>query len=336
VRILVTGCSGFLGQEIVRQLLQRGDEVVGLSRREVPELVALGLSHHRGDLTDERYVDQQVRDVDTVVHTAAVAGVWGPWSHFFRNNVIASRNVLEACRRNGVARLVFTSSPSVSFDGGHQSGVDESVGYPDRWMCHYPHTKAIAEREILAADDSSVLRTLALRPHLIWGPGDPHLLPRILQRARSGRLRVVGDGKNRVDTVHVVNAAAAHLDATDALVRCPDEAAGRAYFIAQDEPVLCWDWIAQLCRMHDAPPPGRRIPFRAAYSLGATLEILYRATNRRSEPPMTRFVAAQLAKDHFFDISAAKTRLGYHPRMSMEQGLAELCCHPTAGRRSAT
>lgn len=324
MRILVTGCSGFLGQEIVRQLRHRGDEVIGLSRREVPDLVALGMAHHRGDLSDQEYVDRHIREVDAVVHTAAVAGVWGPWSYFFRNNVTATRNVITACRENVVARLIFTSSPSVTFDGGHQRGVDESVDYPMRWMCHYPHTKAIAEKEVLAADEPSTLRTLALRPHLIWGPGDPHLLPRILQRARSGRLRIVGDGQNRVDTVHVVNAAAAHLDAIDALDQRPDEAAGRAYFIAQDEPVECWDWIAQLCRMHDVAPPRRRISFRTAYAIGAVCEGIYRAASRPGEPPMTRFVAAQLAKDHYFDISAARNRLGYQVRITMDDGLAEL------------
>lgn len=324
MRVLVTGCSGFLGTEIVHQLLHRGDEVVGLSRREVPELVRQGMMHHRGDLTDPEYVRRAIDDVDTVVHTAAVAGVWGPWNHFFQNNVIASRNVLSACQESGVRSLVYTSSPSVTFDGNHQSGVDESVDYPTRWMCHYPHTKAIAEREILAADWPDELRTVSLRPHLIWGNGDPHLLPRVLDRARSGKLRIIGDGENVIDTVHVTNAAAAHLAAVDQLSSEPDRAAGRAYFIAQDEPVNCWQWIARLCERFEVSPPTRSISFGAAHSIGSVCETLYRLTGRKEEPPMTRFVAAQLAKDHYFDITAAKERLGYRPTVTLEEGLRTL------------
>ncbi len=324
MRVLVTGCSGFLGGEIVRQLLHRGDEVVGLSRRETPELVRLGMEHHRGDLTDADYVHRTITDVDSVIHTAAVAGVWGTWRYFFDNNVLATRNVLTACRNSGVTKCVYTSSPSVTFSGGDQSGIDESVGYPSRWLCHYPHTKAIAEQEVIAADTPGALRTLSLRPHLIWGQGDPHLLPRLLARARAGKLRIIGDGKNRIDTVHVSNAADSHLCALTALNAAPASAAGRAYFITQDEPVECWPWIARLCETCGAPPPTRRISYRSAYAIGAACEAVYKTLHRTDEPPMTRFVAAQLAKDHYFDITSAKDRLGYAPHVSMEQGLAAL------------
>lgn len=324
MRILVTGCSGFLGGEIVRQLLDRGDEVVGLSRRETPQFVRRGMQHHRGDLTDLDYVHRTVAEVDAVIHTAAVAGVWGPWKFFFDNNVIATRNVLAACKNSGVTKCIYTSSPSVTFTGGHQSGIDESVAYPSRWLCHYPHTKAIAEQEVIAADTPGALRTLSLRPHLIWGQGDPHLLPRLLDRARSGKLRIIGDGQNRIDTVHVSNAALAHVCALDALQSAPQSAAGRSYFITQDEPVLCWPWIARLCETSGAPPPTRHISYRAAYSIGVACEAVYKTLRMRQEPPMTRFVAAQLAKDHYFDITAAKERLGYAPRVSMDEGLAAL------------
>lgn len=324
MRVLVTGCSGFLGSEIVRQLLARGDEVVGLSRREVPDLVRDGMSHHRGDLTDNDYVYRTITDVDSVIHTAAVAGVWGPWDHFFQNNVIATRNLLAACLEGNVPSLIYTSSPSVTFDGEHQSGVDESAGYPENWMCHYPHTKAIAEQEVLSADSTDGLRTVSLRPHLIWGNGDPHLLPRILDRARSSKLRIIGDGNNLIDTVHVTNAASAHLAAMDQLHADPNGAAGRAYFIAQDEPVNCWQWIGRLCERFDVPAPTKSISHNAAHRIGAICETVYRLTGRQQEPPMTRFVAAQLAKDHYFDITAAKECLGYRPTVTLEEGLQEL------------
>jgi nucleoside-diphosphate-sugar epimerase len=278
----------------------------------------------RGDLADAHFVNQSIQDVDAVIHTAAVAGVWGPWDHFYRNNVLATHHVIAACRAHRVGNLVFTSSPSVTFRGDHQRGVDESEPYPERWLCHYPHTKALAEQHVITAHAPGQLATLALRPHLIWGETDPHILPRLVQRAASGRLRIVGDGQNRVDTVHVVNAAAAHLDALDALHREPESAGGRAYFIAQDEPVNCWEWISQICEIAQVPPPRKRISFPAAYALGTACELAYRALGKKSEPPMTRFVAAQLARDHYFDISEARRRLRYQVRLSMASGLQRL------------
>lgn len=324
MRTLVTGCSGFLGSEIVRQLLSRGDQVVGLSRRETPWLVSLGMEHRRGDLTEAGFVGEAVRGVDAVIHTAAVAGVWGSWDYYFRNNTLATDITLEACRTHEVRNFVFTSSPCVTFRGEHQRGIDERETYPTKWLCHYQHTKALAEQRVLAGHEVSRLNTVALRPHLIWGEDDPHILPRLLERAGQGRLLVVGDGSNRVDTVHVINAAAAHLDALDALGCDPRQAGGQAYYITQDEPVLCWDWIRQICEIGGEAPPSRRISYPAAYALGTLLEGVYRLSGRSSEPPMTRFVAAQLARDHYFDITAAKQQLGYRVRISMREGLDRL------------
>lgn len=321
---MVTGCGGFLGSEIVRQLLDRGDRVTGISRQEYPDLTRRGMQHCRGDLRDRAFVRRSIRACDSVVHTAAVAGVWGDWEHFYSINKLATDHVLAACQEHQISQCVFTSSPSVTFDREHQRGVDESVPYASHWLCHYPHTKALAEQAVLNAHVPGKLATVALRPHLIWGEDDPHILPRMLDRARSGRLRIVGDGTNLVDTVHVVNAAAAHLDAIDALASNPESCGGRPYFIAQDEPVKCWDWIRQICELGSVPPPNRRISYGAAYGLGAALEAVYRITGRKAEPPMTRFVAAQLARDHYFSIESAKEKLGFHVRLTMDQGLDRL------------
>lgn len=324
MKIIVTGCGGFLGSEIVRQLIARGDQVIGIARSHYPELVDSGMQECRGDLTDHEFVRSSIREADAVVHTAALAGIGGPRKPYDAINHQATRTLIDAARRGGIDRLVFTSSPSVTFGGEHQSGVDESVGYPRRHLCHYSETKMLAEQAVIEADRPSGLRTVSLRPHLIWGNGDPHLVPRILQRARSKKLRIVGDGTNRVDTVHIVNAAAAHLNAIDALAQSPDRVGGKAYFIAQDEPVVLWDWVRSLCELHGVEPPQKTISFATAWRLGSLLEKAYRWTGRRSEPPMTRFVAAQLAMDHYFDITAARRDLGYQPSVSMAEGFDRL------------
>lgn len=322
MKALVTGAGGFLGQYIVEQLVARGDQVRALVRREAPGLSRLGVELTRGDIRSAADVAQACKGVDVVFHTAAIASIWGPWRLFYETNTLGTRHVIEGCRKHAVPKLVFTSSPSVTFDGDDQCNVDESVPYPTRWLAHYPHTKALAEQEVLAANGKDLL-TCALRPHLIWGPRDQHLIPRLLARARSGQLRQVGDGQNLVDTIYVENAAAAHLLAADALA--PESpVAGRAYFLSQGEPVNCWGWINKILRLAGISPVNRRISLRVAYSAGAMLEALWKVTRRTSEPRMTRFLALQLAKHHYFDIRRARNDFGYRPEISTEEGLRRL------------
>ena len=312
-RVLITGHGGFVGSAVCRQLLARGDRVVGVARGDYPAMVDAGVEQRRGDLTDLNFARDAIRDVDAVVHTAAIAGVSADEVRYQRINVDATENVIDACRAAPVRSLVFTSSPSVTFDGTDQRGVDESVGYSANHLCAYSRTKAEAEALVLAADDPGDLRTVALRPHLIWGPGDPHLEPRVVAKAKAGRLRIVGDGDNRIDVTHVDNAAAAHLNALDVLASDPDRVGGRAFFLSDGEPVRAWDWIRDVCRRHGVEPPRKRVSLATAYRIGAVLETVYRIVRPSAEPPMTRFVAAQLGRDHYFDITAARERLGYRP-----------------------
>ena len=322
MRALVTGGGGFLGQYIVEQLVARGDQVRVLSRSEYPEVQALGVEMRQGDLREESTVVAACQEMDVVFHTAAVAGIWGPWDHFHGVNTLGTNNVLVGCRQQGVPRLVYTSSPSVTFDGSDQEGVDESVPYPSDWLCHYPHTKALGEQAVLAANGNDLM-TCALRPHLIWGPRDRHLIPRLLERARRGRLRRGGTGENLVDTIYVENAAEAHLRAADALE--PGAAVcGNAYFISQGVPVNCWQWIDEILSLAELPAVQKSISFRTAWRVGAVFETVFRIAGVQREPLMTRFLAAQLAKHHHFDISRARADFAYEPRFSIAEGMQRL------------
>lgn len=330
MHILVTGPGGFLGRYIVEQLIARGDSVRGLARGDYPELSALGVDMVQGDLADRETVAAACERVDCVIHVAGKVGVWGKWFHYFRANIHGTLNILSACKQLGIERLVFTSSPSVTFAGRDQQGVDESVPYPTSWLSHYPHSKAIAEQMVLAANGEQVaggggLKTCALRPHLVWGPRDHHLVARLIERAKSGQLRRVGDGANRVDMIYVENAAEAHLLAADALATDDSPVAGNAYFLSQGEPVNCWDWVDQILALANLPPVGKSISRSSAYWVGAALESAYWARRQwHKEPRMMRFVAQQLATDHWFDISAARRDLGYQPRVSTEEGMRRL------------
>ena len=318
MKILVTGGGGFVGGYIVERLLARGYAVRSIGRSPQPELVAKGVEVVCGDLTDATAVSAACEGVGAVFHVAARAGVWGSWESFYGPNVIGTRNVLSACRKWQVKRLVYTSTPSVVFNGDSIRGGDESLPYGKNWLCHYAETKALAEQEALAAN-SEKLQVVALRPHLIFGPGDPHLLPRVIESVKAGRLRIVGDGSAKVDVSYVGNVADAHLDAFDALER--GKGAGQAYFISQGEPVDLWSWLNSILEGLGQPPLTQKIPLPLAYGIGALCEGAWKVLRRRTDPPITRFVAVELAKDHYFDIRKAQHVLGYQPRVPMNEAL---------------
>lgn len=322
MKALVTGGGGFLGLAIVRLLRQRGDEVRSLARNFYPELDALGVEQVQGDLANAGTVAEAAAGCDLVFHVAAKAGVWGDYQDYYRANVVGTANVIAACRAHGIDRLVYTSSPSVVFDGKDMEGVDESVPYPAHFEAHYPRTKAEAEKLVLAANCPN-LATTALRPHLIWGPGDNHLVPRILDRGRRGRLRRIGRRPCLVDTLYIDNAAQAHLQAADALA-VGSPVAGKAYFLAQGEPKPVWEVVDRILAAGNLPPVTRTISPRLAYAAGWLLEKTYTLLRLSGEPPMTRFVARELSTAHWFDLSAARRDFGYQPRISFDEGMERL------------
>ena len=321
--ILVTGGGGFLGQAIVRLLINRGDRVISFSRGYYSELEALGVKQVQGDISNPVAVENAVKGVDAVYHVAAKAGVWGDYKEYYRINTKGTRSVIAACKSCGVSRLIYTSSPSVVFDGGDMEGVDEAIPYPGDYHAAYPQTKALAEQAVRQAAVEG-LNTIILRPHLIWGPGDNHLVPRILKQAK--RLRRIGEGKNRVDVIYIDNAAKAHLLAEAALIRHP-ELSGNVYFISQGKPVFLWKMVDDILQAGGLPPVKRSISQQTAYRIGALLEWFYKAFTLKGEPRMTRFVARELSTSHWFDISAAQRDLKYVPEVSTEEGLRRLAAY---------
>lgn len=332
--VFITGASGFIGGKIAARLLGEGRRVRVLARRPLPALERLGAEVIAGDLDNQAALRQGCAGAATVFHVAGRVGVWGPAADFARVNVTGTFNVVFACRAAGVPRLVYTSSPSVVYHGGDLAGIDESAPLCTAAPCAYPTSKAAAERIVTGANGPA-LAALALRPHLVWGPGDQNVVPRVLALAQKGRLRIIGSGQNKVDVTHIANVVDAHLLAEQALAQAQlsnfkaqqPSPAGRAYFITNGEPIVLWDWINQLLRGLGRPEVTQHVSLKTAYAVGGVLEALWRVLPLKGEPPMTRFVAKEMATDHWFDISAARRDLGYTPRVTMAAGTAELIEH---------
>jgi len=322
VRTLVTGGGGFLGRAGVEALLAEGHAVTSIGRTSHAELEELGARALRVDLADAAAVERAVQGHEVVFHVAALTGVWGRRRDFERANVLGTRNVLAACRAGGVRALVHTSSPAVCFDGRDHVRASNDLPRARRFLCDYARTKARAEELVLGANDES-LATCALRPHLVFGPRDPHLVPRLVARARTGRLLVVGDGANEVSVTYVENAAAAHVDAARALGPGAPHA-GRAYFLGQEEPVELWSWVSELLAALGLPPPRRRVPLALAYAAGGACEALWRMVPLPGEPPLTRFVARQLATSHSYDLGPARRDFGYRERVPLAEATRRL------------
>lgn len=322
MKVLVTGGGGFLGSAICRQLRARDAQVIAYQRSDSAQLQKIGVNVVRGDIANTALIADALQGVDAVIHTAAKAGIWGAYDEYHRPNVAGTENVIAACRRNGIHSLVFTSSPSVVHSGGDIEGGDESLPYPEHFSSPYPATKALAEQRVMAADGQG-LRTVSLRPHLIWGPGDNHLLPRLVARAKSGKLKLPAPEK-LIDAVYIDNAAGSHLLALDCLQSNPVAVGGKTYFISNDEPISHRQIIGGLLKAAGVEVEIQPISPRLVIAAATALEGIWRGLHLASEPPVTRFAAEHLSTAHWFDISAAKRDLGYAAEISIKQGLEKL------------
>lgn len=336
----VTGAGGFLGKAICLRLLAAGIKVTGFARGHYPELEALGVAMKQGDLVNKEQLQQAMQGCDIVFHVASKAGVWGDRDSYFCPNVKGAANVIAVCKALKINKLVYTSTPSVTFTGQDESGIDEPTPYASTFLNYYAHSKAIAEKMMLDANQFGevplehtdatqmitpyALKTVALRPHLIWGPGDPHLVPRVLERGRLGKLKLVGREDKLVDTIYIDNAAYAHVLAALELCQPKPKCQGKAYFLSNDEPITMVKMLNLILACDGLPPVTRRVPRTVAYIAGAALESLYFLLKKKEEPLMTRFVARQLSCSHYFDISAAKRDLGYCALVSIDEGMARL------------
>jgi nucleoside-diphosphate-sugar epimerase len=327
--VLVTGGGGFLGERICFYLREKNYRVRSFSRQTYPSLEKLGVECHQGSLTSYKDIKKAFLGVQAVIHTASKAGVWGSPREYQETNVLGTEHVIRACLELGIPRLVYTSSPSVVFGGESIEGLSEKdCPYPKDFFCPYQKTKKEAEEAVLRANSPS-LKTLALRPHLIWGPGDPHFVPRLLERAH--RLRIIGDRTNKADVIWVDNAAIAHVQALERL-EDRDFEGGKAYFLGQETPVVLWDFIERLLACYGKGPIKKHLSFSKAYRLGQALETVYRWLPPGLEPPMTRFLALQLSRSHYFSHREAETDLGYQPIVSIEEGFRQLVRKAQTGK----
>ena len=325
MRALVTGGGGFLGAALVRKLLDEAWEINTLQRGDYPFLTEWGANVFRGDILNKDKVIEAMQGCDIVFHVAAKAGVWGDYVDYYQANVVATENIISACQQLGVQYLVYTSTPSVVFDGKNEIGINERTEFPREYFNAYQETKAFAEQKVIAAN-SQTLKTVALRPHLIWGPGDRHLVPRVINRAKSGKLKLVGNGQNKVDSCYIDNAVQAHLVAAKEIMsrgRC----SGKVYFISNGEPIAMADLLNKILASAGLNEINKSVNPAIAYLVGWLLEITYTLLNIKEEPIMTRFVAKQLSTSHWFDLTAAKKELNYRPDVTIDEGMEILKQH---------
>lgn len=328
--ILVTGGGGFLGRAVCRLLIKEKCNVRSIGRNSYPEIEALGVKCYKGDIRLKEDLEKAARGCFAIIHIAAFPGIWGKYKDYYSINYMGTQNVVALCKKLGIENLVYTSTPSVIYNQGGIKGKKESeLSYPKNFQCHYAKTKAMAEELVIqsagcSVENNGVLKTVSLRPHLIWGPGDKNLIPRLLERGRKKKLKIVGNGQNKVDVVYIDNAALAHITALNKLVSDPNAINGKAYFITQQKPVIMWDFLNEILQKSGIQTVNKKVSYKVAYSAGWILELLHGLFFPEKEPVMTRFLAEQFAKDHYFNPQAAREELGYIPDVSTAQGVGKL------------
>jgi nucleoside-diphosphate-sugar epimerase len=315
VKVLVTGASGMTGRALVNALIGRGDAVTVLQRRPA----GLDATEVLGDIADTEVVRRAATGHEAVLHLAAKVDVVGAWADFRRVNVDGTRSVVAACRGAGVARFVYVSSPSVAHAGEALIGAGAGIANPESARSNYSRSKALGERVALAAD-SAALAVLAIRPHLIWGPGDVQLIEPVVQRARAGRLPLIGHGTALIDTTVVQNAVDALVAAVDAC----GPVHGEALVVSNGEPRPVGEILARVCAAAGVPGPRGQVPLRVATAAGAAVEAAWRIARRPGVPPLTRFLAEQLGTAHWFDQRRTRQALGWTPRVSLDDGFEAL------------
>ena len=315
MRVLVTGATSLLGRSLVERLVGRGDEVSVLQRH--PS--GLAVTEYLGDIADQYVVAASVTGADAVVHLAARVAVTGPWEAFEAVNVHGTQNIVEAARAASVHRFVQISSPSVAYHGESLIGAPAGPADPVRARGRYAQSKAQAELVALAAN-STDMAVVAIRPHLVWGPGDTQLVGRIVDRARAGRLATVGSGAALIDTTYVDNAA-------DALVAALDHApdlGGRAFVVTNGEPRPVRELLNRIVRAAGLGPARMRVPYQAARGGGFVAERIWERRGSGEDPPMTSFLAEQLGTAHWFDQRETRAALGWEPKVKLAEGFEKL------------
>jgi len=331
MRALVTGGGGFVGSALSRALLEQGHAVRILARGDYPSMRAIGAETISADLCDPTAVIAACAGVDAVFHVAARVGFHGKPEDYEAVNVGGTENVLAACKAHGIDRLVLTSTPSVVHNRSGSEGVDESTPYPTEWIADYPRTKAIAEQAVMAADTPGGLRTVALRPRGIWGPGDTQLLPKLVKWARAGSLKRIGAQDPQQSFCYIDNAVEAHLLAEQTLRNSPDKAGGKAYFITDGPSVGSWTMADRVLQTAGLRLPDKMISVATATRAASIIEWVWNTFRLSSEPRITRYKLDVLTKPCWFDISAAQRDLGYEPPVTQAEGLARLKAWVEAG-----
>jgi nucleoside-diphosphate-sugar epimerase len=318
-RVLVTGGGGFLGTAVAKLCRQQGYAVSSFSRQTYLHLDAIVEKQYAGDLRSFSDIDAALAEGtwDAVFHVAGLAGVSGAWQDYKEANIDGTANVILACRKHHIKNLIYTGSPSaVLGKKGGVEGENEDLPYlrPEEYLSHYGRSKAEAEKLVLAANDPQEMATVILRPHLIWGPGDPHLIPRVLAKAKRGRLSIIGKGDNKVDVTYIDNAAWGHFLAYQKLVSSEREkVAGKVYFLGDEEPVYLWSFINEILVSQGLRPVTRKIPLSVAYGVGAVMDwVQAHFLSPKRELPISKFTALMLGESHYFDLSLAKKDLGYN------------------------